>query len=250
MAQFIYALMRMLELMTDDSPVLDVGPEVENPEKMELAERLAEAILFASPLPVEPDVLAERLPRGIEVSRVMSRLEERYQKRGVHIMRVAGGWVFQTAPDLAAALTIEREETKKLTRAQVETLAIIAYHQPITRPEIERMRGVSLSSGVMDALLDLGWVRPGRRRDAPGKPLTWVTSNEFLLHFGLNAIGDLPGIKELEQLGLLDERSSAISDFVHRDEDLELPVAAAPVDPDVEAAVDIGMHLDSDEEVR
>ncbi|MEL0001423.1 MAG: SMC-Scp complex subunit ScpB, partial [Rhodospirillales bacterium] len=129
--------------MTDDSPVLDVGPEVENPEKMELAERLAEAILFASPLPVEPDVLAERLPRGIEVSRVMSRLEERYQKRGVHIMRVAGGWVFQTAPDLAAALTIEREETKKLTRAQVETLAIIAYHQPITRPEIERMRGVS-----------------------------------------------------------------------------------------------------------
>jgi segregation and condensation protein B len=237
----------MPKLMTDDSPALDVGPELENPEKLELAERLAEAILFASPLPVEEPALAERLPKGTDIARVMSRLQDRYRSRGVHVMRVAGGWVFQTAPDLAAALTVEREEIKKLTRAQVETLAIIAYHQPITRPEIERMRGVSLSSGVMDALLDLGWIRPGRRRDAPGKPLTWVTSNEFLLHFGLNAVSDLPGIKELQQLGLLDEHASSISDFTHREEELELPSPAASVDPDAEAAADLGQHLDPDE---
>lgn len=227
----------------------DGGPAL-NPEKLDLAERLIEAIIFASPEPVPADDLKDRLPAEIAPDVVLTRLQERYRTRGIRLMAVAGGWTFQTAPDLAAALTVEREEVKKLSRAQIETLAVIAYHQPLTRPEIEDYRGVSLSKGVMDALLDLGWIRPGRRREAPGRPLTWVTTRDFLLHFGLDSIQDLPGVEELRALGMMDDRDGAIADFAGREEELELPEPAAPSDPDIAFADDIGSQVSPDEEER
>lgn len=233
--------------MTDgeDAPTPELpvgGPEI-NPETLDLAERLVEAILFAAAGPVQADTLTTRLPARIEPIAVLRRLQERYRTRGVRLMQIAGGWAFQTAPDLAAALTVERTETRKLSRAQIETLAIIAYHQPITRPEIEELRGVSLSSGVMDALIDLGWIRPGRRRETPGRPLTWITTKDFLVHFGLNAIAELPGLHELQALGMLDERGASIADFARRDDQLDLPEPAASTDPDIEAAADIGADI-------
>lgn len=235
------------ETAADELSLQGGGPDID-PETLDLAERLAEAILFASPEPVTAEALAERLPKLVPPDVAIARLEERYRGRGVRLMRIAGGWTFQTAPDLAGALTIEREETRKLSRAQIETLAVLAYHQPITRPEIEEFRGVSLSKGVMDALLDLGWIRPGRRRDAPGRPLTWVTTRDFLLHFGLDSIQDLPGVEELKALGMLDDRDGAIADFAKRSEELDLPEPAADQDPDVAMAEDLGGQAPLDEE--
>ena len=127
---------------------------------------------------------------------------------------------------------------------------MIAYHQPITRPEIEDFRGVSISRGVMDALMDLGWIRPGRRREAPGRPLTWVTTREFLVHFGLDSIQDLPGVEELKALGMLDDRDGDLADFAKRDEELELPEPAASQDPDVDMAQDLGEAVPPEEEER
>lgn len=223
------------------------GPDV-NPEKLELAERLIEAVTFASPDPISTEDLQARLPDGVSAETALARLEERYRTRGVRLMKIAGGWTFQTAPDLAAALTLHREEVRKLTRAQIETLSVIAYHQPITRPEIEDFRGVSISRGVMDALMDLGWIRPGRRREAPGRPLTWVTTRDFLVHFGLDSIQDLPGVEELKALGMLDDRDGDLADFAKRDEELELPEPAASQDPDVDMAEDLGEPPPPEEE--
>ena len=235
--------------MTDKLELAADNPEIA-PDVMERAERIVEAILFASPEPVDEAALQERLPDTVAPAFVLARLEQRYEHRGVKLMRIAGGWAFQTAPDLAPALSIEREETRKLSRAQIETLAVIAYHQPITRPEIEEMRGVSISRGVMDALMEFGWIRPGRRRDAPGRPLTWVTTREFLLHFGLDGVADLPGVAELRSLGMLDDRADGISDFTQREEELDLPDPAAAIDPDIDAAEDLGGDLSPLDEDR
>ena len=178
---------------------------------------------------------------------MLERLEARYKTRGIRLMRIAGGWMFQTAPDLASALAEDAvAEPRKLTRAQIETLAIIAYHQPLTRPEIEEYRGVSLSRGVLDALLELGWVRPGRRREAPGRPLTWVTTRDFLIHFGLNSVQDLPGLAELRALGMLDDEDRSIRDFARGEDTLDLPEPAASTDPDIDAADDLGGDVDPD----
>lgn len=230
-------------------PELPVGEPAIDPEKLDFAERVVEAVLFAAAEPVSPEDLQARLPDNIAAELALERLEERYRHRGVRLMRIAGGYAFQTAPDLAPALTVARSETRKLTRAQIETLAVIAYHQPLTRPEIEEIRGVSLSRGVLDTLMDLGWVRPGRRREAPGRPLTWVTTRDFLIHFGLDSVTDLPGLNELRALGMLDDRDGAIADLAgRRDEELDLPEPAAAIDPDLDAAAGLGETMEPDDD--
>jgi segregation and condensation protein B len=171
--------------------------------------RIVEALVFASSEPVSERAIAERLPEGIDVPELLAELETHYAARGFNLVRPGDGWAFRTAADLAEALKVERTQERKLSRAAVETLAIIAYHQPVTRAEIEEIRGVALSKGTMDILFAAGWIRPKGRRRTPGRPLTWATSDGFLDHFGLESLGDLPGVKELEAAGLLDSRAAA-----------------------------------------
>ena len=165
--------------------------------------RLAEAILFASAEPVSKRALAERLPDGAEVGALMERLTADYAERGVHLVKVGGGWAFRTAPDVAPALTRERTVARKFSRAAIETMAVIAYHQPLTRAEIEDIRGVGLSKGTLEALLEAGWIRPRGHKEVPGHPMLWGTSDAFLDHFGLEALDALPGMEELKAAGLL-----------------------------------------------
>ena len=168
--------------------------------------RLLEAMLFASTEPLDEKALAARLSAEIDVAAALLRLQEDYAARGVNLVRVAGKWAFRTAGDLAWLLSKETVETRKLSRAAMETLAIIAYHQPVTRAEIEDIRGVTTSKGTVDVLLQTSWIRPRGRRKAPGRPLTYGTSEAFLSQFGLDALGDLPGLDELKGAGLLDGR--------------------------------------------
>jgi segregation and condensation protein B len=168
--------------------------------------RLVEALLFASAEPVPMALLRDRLPESADLGAILSDLQALYTGRGVELVRRGDAWAFRTAGDLAAAMTKEVDQPRKLSRATVETLAIIAYHQPVTRGEIETIRGVAVSRGVLDTLLELGWVKPGRRRESPGRPVTWVTTPEFLDHFGLVNTNDLPGLDELKAAGLLDAR--------------------------------------------
>ncbi len=166
--------------------------------------RLLEALLFAAPAPLAADDLAARLGDAADVAALLQELAESYAERGVNLVRLAGGWTFRTAPDLASLLKSERVVPRRLSRAAVETLAIIAYHQPSTRSEIEAIRGVALARGTLDRLMEAGWVRPLGRRDSPGRPLNWVTTPAFLAHFGLDGLNALPGIDELRAAGLLD----------------------------------------------
>jgi segregation and condensation protein B len=166
--------------------------------------RLLEALLFAAPEPLAEDDLARRLGDAADVAALLRDLAGSYAERGVNLVRLAGGWTFRTAPDLAAQLRSERAVSRKLSRAAVETLAIIAYHQPATRAEVEAIRGVALARGSLDRLMEAGWVRPQGRRDSPGRPLNWVTTPGFLAHFGLDGLNELPGIAELRAAGLLD----------------------------------------------
>lgn len=168
--------------------------------------RLIEAIVFASAEPVSLRVLADRLPEGVDVKELIEELRGMYDNRGVNLVDVGNGVAFRTAPDLAELMKIERQVTRKLSRAAVETLSIIAYHQPITRAEIEEVRGVSLSKGTIDTLIEAGWVKPKGRRRVPGRPVTWGTTELFLDHFGLDSVDSLPGIDELKAMGLLDRR--------------------------------------------
>jgi segregation and condensation protein B len=168
--------------------------------------RLLEAMLFAASDPLDEKELAARLPQGVDVRAALARLQEEYAARGVNLVRVSGKWSFRTAGDLAWLLSKETVETRKLSRAAIETLAIIAYHQPVTRAEIEDIRGVTTSKGSVDVLLQTGWIRPRGRRKTPGRPVTYGTTDAFLSHFGLDAVGDLPGLDELKGSGLLDER--------------------------------------------
>jgi segregation and condensation protein B len=166
--------------------------------------RLLEALVFAAPEPLAEGELAQRLGPEADIAALVRELAETYAGRGVNLVRLAGGWTFRTAPDLAGQLRIERIVARKLSRAAVETLAIIAYHQPVTRAEIEAIRGVGLARGTLDRLMEAGWIRPAGRRDSPGRPLNWVTTPSFLAHFGLDSLRDLPGIEELRATGLLD----------------------------------------------
>ncbi|HWB52109.1 MAG TPA: SMC-Scp complex subunit ScpB [Stellaceae bacterium] len=166
--------------------------------------RLLEALLFAAPEPLAEAELALRLGEDADVPALLRALAESYAGRGINLVGAAGGWTFRTAPDLAPALRSERDVPRRLSRAAVETLAVIAYHQPVTRAEIEAIRGVALARGTLDRLLESGWVQPKGRREAPGRPLNWVTTPQFLAHFGLDSLRELPGIEELRQSGLLD----------------------------------------------
>lgn len=168
--------------------------------------RLVEALLFAAAEPVDEKTLAARLPDDVDVGATLRRLQTDYAARGVNLVSIGGKWTFRTANDLAWLLSKESVEPKKLSRAALETLAIIAYHQPVTRAEIEDIRGVSTSKGSLDVLLEIGWVRPRGRRKSPGRPLTFGTTQAFLSHFGIEAISDLPGLDELKGTGLLDAR--------------------------------------------
>jgi segregation and condensation protein B len=168
--------------------------------------RLLEAMLFASAEPLDEATLAARLPAEVDLPATLARLQEDYAVRGVNLVRVSGKWTFRTASDLSWLLSKETIETRKLSRAAIETLAIVAYHQPVTRSEIEDIRGVSTSKGSVDVLLETGWIRPRGRRKAPGRPVTYGTTEMFLSHFGLDALDDLPGVEELKGSGLLDGR--------------------------------------------
>ena len=168
--------------------------------------RLLEALLFASENPIPEKVIADRLPEGVDIQTLLRKLTAMYKNRGVNLVKAGKNWAFRTAPDVRAQLVVEKEMTRKLSRAAVETLAIVAYHQPITRAEIEEIRGVSVSRGTLDVLLEASWIRPRGRRRTPGRPVTWGTTESFLDHFGLEGLDDLPGLDDLKASGLIDKR--------------------------------------------
>ena len=185
--------------MAENDSLFDAPPMGEQ-------ERMVEAILFARPEPVTLAELQARLPHGCDPAEALVHLKKRYEGRGVTLVRIGDAWAFRTAPDLGFLMSRETVETRKLSRAAIETLAIIAYHQPVTRAEIEEIRGVAVSRGTVDQLLELDWIRLGRRRMSPGRPVTFVVTEGFLDHFGLESARDLPGLKELRAAGLLDNR--------------------------------------------
>ncbi len=166
--------------------------------------RIVEAVLFATDKALSAAQLADQLPDSSDIDAVLEALQEAYAQRGVNLVRVGGKWMFRTASDLSYLLERHAVEERRLSRAALETLAIIAYHQPATRAEIEEVRGVTTSRGTLDALMEVGWVRPRGRRRAPGKPVTYGTTEAFLVHFGIDSLRDLPGLAELEGAGLLD----------------------------------------------
>ncbi len=168
--------------------------------------RLLEAVLFASADPLDAAQLKRHLPEDADLDALLEELASLYANRGVNLVPVGERWAFRTAADLAPLMQIERTAVHRLSRAAIETLAIVAYHQPVTRGEIEEIRGVALSRGTLDTLLEAGWIRPRGRRRTPGKPVTWGTTEAFLDHFGLAALSDLPGVEELKAAGLLDSR--------------------------------------------
>lgn len=168
--------------------------------------RLLEALLFASAMPLSIKDLHERMPDGADVGGALMVLKTHYEGRGVNLVEMEGQWAFRTAADLGESLQLDRDVQRKLSRAALETMAIVAYHQPVTRAEIENIRGVATHKGTLDALMEAGWVKPGRRRETPGRPLTWLTTPGFLDQFSLESIMDLPGMDDLKASGLLDRR--------------------------------------------
>lgn len=188
-----------------DSPEPQEDSLFEAPPMAE-QERMVEAILFATAEPVTVAELTSRMPHGSDPAEALVYLKKRYEGRGVHVVRVGDAWAMRTAGDLGFLMRKETVETRKLSRAAIETLAIVAYHQPVTRAEIEEIRGVSVSRGTIDQLIELEWIRFGRRRMTPGRPVTFVVTQDFLDHFGLETARDLPGLKELRAAGLLENR--------------------------------------------
>src|SRR5450830_268879 len=190
---------KKLAIVQNDEPAPAVEPVV-LPEEL----RLLEALLFAAGEPLDEATLSKQLPDGVDVKDALSRLKVEYATRGVNLVRIGKKWTFRTAGDLSWLLTKQTVDTRKLSRAAIETLAIVAYHQPVTRAEIEEIRGVVAAAGTLDVLLKTGWIRPRGRRKAPGRPITYGTTEVFLSHFGLEEVGDLPGLDELKGAGLLE----------------------------------------------
>jgi segregation and condensation protein B len=181
----------------------------QSPEERRQNLRMVEALLFASAEPLSADAIAGRLPEGTDIAGLLRDLQEIYAGRGVNLVQVAGKWMLRTAGDLSFLLSREAVEQKKLSRAALETLAIIAYHQPVTRADIEEIRGVATSKGTLDVLMETGWIRMRGRRRSPGRPVTYGVTEAFLAHFGLDSVADLPGAEELKAAGLLDSRIPA-----------------------------------------
>ena len=202
-----------------DPTIAPAAPELEQL-------RAVEAILFASAEPVPEAELRKRIPDGTDLPTILEELKRTYADRGFNLMRVARGWAFRTSPDLAHLMTREVVHQRRLSRPALEMLAIIAYHQPVTRNEIEDIRGVSTSRGTLDLLIELGWVRISGRREAPGRPVTYGTTDVFLQHFNLNKVGDLPGVEELAAAGLLEKSTISLS------EEDERPDQTGSVDDD------------------
>lgn len=196
---------------TADAPDLQRFP----PPPMAEQERMVEAVIFASATPMSLREIAGRLPAGCDPAEALQGLRARYQGRGVELVRVGDAWAFRTAGDLGFLMQENTVESRRLSRAATETLAIIAYHQPVTRAEIEEIRGVAVSRGTLDQLIEMEWVRIGRRRQTPGRPATFVVTETFLDHFGLESARDLPGLAELRAAGLLESRplDSATADM-------------------------------------
>jgi segregation and condensation protein B len=176
--------------------------------------RAVEAVLFAAAEPMSADDIAEHVGPGVAMKAALAELEAHYAGRGINLVERGRRWHFQTAADMAHLLRRERDESRKLSRAAVETLAIIAYHEPVSRAEIEAIRGVQISKGTLDVLMEAGWVRPAGRREVPGRPLTYATTTAFLAHFGLESRRDLPGIDDLKAAGLLDPIDAALEQLV------------------------------------
>jgi len=220
--------------------ITDAQPSAPEPFEDDEANaiRLIEALLFASEHPLDEATIAGQLPEGADVAAYLTTLVGLYRNRGVNLVQVANGWAFRTAPDLAPHLKVHRTVMRKLSRAALETLSIIAYHQPATRAEIEDIRGVGLSRGTLDLLLEAGWIAPKGRRQVPGRPITWVTTVNFLEHFGLSALDDLPGIDELKAAGLLQSARPSIPGRAAQE--------GLPLDPDEEAARPTDEDVDPD----
>jgi segregation and condensation protein B len=200
--------------------------------------RILEALLFASKEPLDEKTLAARLPEGFELRAALQQLQNEYASRGVNLIRIGGKWTFRTASDLSWLLTKESVQPRRLSRAATETLAVIAYHQPVTRVEIEDIRGVTISRGTIDVLLETGWIRPRGRRKAPGRPITYGTTEAFISHFGLEQLGDLPGLDELKGSGLLDGRLPPEFSVPMPSDDPSLRADEDPLEP---ADLDLGL---------
>jgi segregation and condensation protein B len=201
-------LVRLSEIMAETEVEPDIEAVTAEPGEAGIIDaehlRMLEAVLFAASAPLDEKSLSTWLPRGADLAALLAELQQAYERRGVNLVRVAEKWQFRTAPDLGFLLRREQTEQKRLSRAGIETLAIIAYHQPVTRAEIEDIRGVALSKGTVDTLMEIGWVRIRGRKRTPGRPVTYGTTDAFLVHFGLDNINHLPGVDELKAAGFLD----------------------------------------------
>lgn len=220
-----------------EQTVVTVHPRADRSQHL----RIVEALLFASAEPLGMEKFRTFLPEGADVEGLLRDLQSNYQNRGVNLVQVGGKWSLRTAEDLSFILRREAVEQKRLSRAALETLAIIAYHQPVTRAEIEDIRGVAISKGTLDTLLEIGWVRMRGRRRTPGRPVTYGTTEAFLSHFGLNEIADLPGLAELKGAGLLDANLPPGFDIPPPRGSDELAPDEDPLDGDEDVALE--MHL-------
>ena len=195
---------RLVEITQAMTTEEDIQIEQQKPERAGEHLRMIEALLFAASEPLDEKALSSSLPEGANLKALLSELQGLYEGRGVTLVNVAGKWQFRTAPDLAFLLRREKPEQRRLSRAAIETLAIIAYHQPVTRAEIEDIRGVALSKGTLDGLMEVGWIKIRGRKRTPGRPVTYGTTDSFLVHFGLESVSHLPGVDELKAAGFLE----------------------------------------------